>query len=130
MVNHGEVMQFVGGKYQGKTGWMNSAKPETPMCYYVYVKLESSEKETRVRKESVRKEAAPIAQSYEEAVLVQHTDIDRMVDKLVRKLAKCDLNSDQEMGRIFLRKLCGASVRQATLGPKALWRQVSFDHDK
>jgi hypothetical protein len=79
MSERGAAIRFVGGKYNGYTGWFNVARAHTKCMYYVIVTMGENgwEKNTRVPKSSVLAfvdERAPV--SFEEAVLQQHSDID------------------------------------------------------
>ena len=69
--------------------------------------------------------------TYEEAMLLQNSDIDELLTKLTRKMAECELldhkgNLGQTIGGIFLQRLKVAMARQNQRGHKARWRRVRF----
>jgi hypothetical protein len=125
----GETIRLVGGKYEGKTGWLNASKTPHPPLYWYVIIAEKDDKEriTRVRRTSVKlasEEVEPT--SYEEACLRQHPDIEAAMDKLARDLAKCSVGNSQEISRLVQKKLAGAIVAQRMQGNKASWRHVDY----
>jgi hypothetical protein len=117
----GEAIRFIGGTYSKAnkstmTGWFNASKEHTPCMYQVIVDLgNGKEKVTKVMKESVRivsEEAGPTC--FEEAVLQQHPDIDKAMDKLAQELAKCGVHAQSnEISRILSQKILNAFVAQS-----------------
>jgi hypothetical protein len=127
----GNSVRFCGGKYIGKTGWLNDEKGVTQQKVYVIVDMgDEKTKETIVNRESI---AAPYTQpgTFEEAALQQHPDIESMMDKLVRQLAKCNVGSTdvsvQTIASTFFNKMVKARTKQVELGKKATWRDVTWD---
>jgi len=66
----GDHVRFTGGVYEGKTGWLDTSRDETPCYVYVIVLMENrEEKPTRVTKKFVQ-DWMTKPKSYEEAVLI------------------------------------------------------------
>ena len=127
----GDRIYFTGGVYKGLTGWMDVAKTATKLMYYVLVLEDNGdEKPARMKKNSVSMaetvEREP--DSYEEACLQQHPDIENMMDKLAEKLSMCNVGPN-EIGSIFLKKMKEATLKQAQMGSKALWHQIEYKHE-
>lgn len=124
----GERIRFVGGTHKGKTGWIDNAKKSPPKMIYVIVQEEDGDTTTtRVMRDSIA--IAGVTKkpsSYEEACLQQHPDIDKMMDKLVEKLAMCQVEAPKNIAFIFLEKMKKANLKQLSKGKKALWYQVDF----
>jgi hypothetical protein len=122
----GDAIVFIGGKYAGKTGWINTNKEAGENTTPVIVDLGSKgKKETYVFRQSFRKEK--VAASYAEAVLVQCPDIEVLMTKLCRNLAKCSIEQDASgVVALFNKKLNEAIALQEAKGAKALYRHVTF----
>ncbi len=133
MTNKGEKVRFVGGKYVGKKGWLNNDKGDTTYFVYVIVDLGNGKtKETRVSKENVASPHTAPA-SYEEAVLQQIPEIEALMDKLARELAKCHVevkDSSAPILEIMGLKIRDAMAKQVRKGSKATWRMVKFSKKK
>jgi glycerol-3-phosphate cytidylyltransferase-like family protein len=135
MTNKGERIRFIKGTYQDQKGWLNTDKKHTKHKYHVIVEPDlperNYEKSTSVMKTSVRLETAEtLPKTYEEALLHQHPDTDRLMDKLASELVKCHISGHEsatELCRIFVAKLEVAHEKQQALGHKALWRDVIWD---
>ena len=124
----GSEISFIKGTYVGLTGWINASRAPKNGYGYVIVKKTSDNEEkcTRVKKSSVRKiPGAP--SSYEEAMLLQHPDIQRQLCQLATMLASCDINDDTEIVRLLKVELRTAQSYQAELGHRARWRQIDYD---
>ena len=66
--------------------------------------------------------------TYAEAVIQQHPDIEKMMDKLCRELAKCKLSpKDRGLETVLLEKMTDSATAQASFGHKAVYRTVHFD---
>ena len=126
----GQQIRFAGGTYNGKSGWINVAKKETSCFYQVIVCLDNTtNKTTIVRKEHVRSVQSTGSEStFGQAVLNQHSDVEAMMENLVRSLAQCDVATDSaEVVKIFSDKLSDAIRAQMAKGSKARWRSTHFD---
>jgi hypothetical protein len=123
----GHEIRFVGGKYIGKTDWIDNANKETSKMYYVYVDLgNETTKRTRVNKNSDRK-PVETPSSCGEAVLLQCPDIEVKLDKLCLELAKCSIVIDTiAMIVIIQNRLINAISKQNTMGNKATYRHITF----
>ena len=67
---------------------------------------------------------------YRQMTFIQHRDINRLMEKLIKKMVECRVtsrHSKREITRIFIEKLEEAELRQQMLGNKAVWRDVEFD---
>ena len=133
----GRRIRFITGPYAGYKGWLDTEEGETAETYRVVVdgykgkrkNEKPKEKRTWVKKTSVRMEKA--INTYEEAALDQHPDIDILMEKLVKELAKFDLDRENTgFVSIFEKKLGEAIVTQDSLGHKARWRRVDFEKEK
>jgi hypothetical protein len=122
----GDAIVFIGGKYGGKTGWINTNKEAGENTTPVIADLGSKgEKDTYVFKQSLRKEK--VATSYAEAVLAQCPAIDVLTTKLCRDLAKFSIKQDASgIVAFFDKKLNDANTLQDAKGAKALYRHVTF----
>lgn len=102
---------------------------------YVIVDIGDHETiETRVKQDSIAQPHPAAPSSYEEAALQQHPDIETMMDKLVRELARCHINAEgdtpdhpPQIAGIFCRKLYEACAKQNALANKATWRFVDYE---
>jgi hypothetical protein len=124
----GESCRFVGGKYTGKAGWYDMANKSTKRMIFVIVEDfddEGNDKSTRVYKENVGDYVEE--QTYAEAVLYQHTDILKDMNRLCGKLAQCRLDRINEniIVEIFRAKLQLATRRNS--GTKGRYRYVDWD---
>ena len=130
----GEPIRFTGGKYVGKTGWINTAKGEngfTEEKVYVYVDRSKGKKPkpdlaTHVNQEFIAPKDLPTPQSYEEAAFQQHPKIEREMNKLTKKLAMLGINSEDEFTQMFGNKL-QAAINSQKESPGAMYYHVEFD---
>ena len=107
---------------------MNNFMGETKCMFYIIVKFEDGNEQPahQVWKTSVRfLLQEPV--SYEEALIKQHPDIEKLMEKLARDLVICGIedNSD-ELKTIFSEKINAAVTAQASLVNKATWRNVGY----
>jgi hypothetical protein len=131
-MSKGHAIRFVKGTYLGKEGWINAEKKGTAKKYYVIIDLGNGEtKEALVNKDSVKELDTKPAASYSEATLREHPDIEAMLDKVCRELAKCSIENDGTgIMEIIQRTLTQAVRKQELLGHKAVYRRVKFDLKK
>jgi hypothetical protein len=132
MSNRGDEIRIVGGKHIGNTGWFNLDGDETP-CYfpvmldgfYKHPDGRTRNKTTSVMKEHVGSKDLQLPGSRAEAIMQQHSDIEQMMVKLARQLAKCELNPrSNSIQQIFAKKLQDATARQTAMGSKATYKRV------
>jgi hypothetical protein len=64
--------------------------------------------------------------TYEEAALMQHSDIEKAMIDLAEKLAQLGLVDNTESIRLFSNELNFARDYQAKLGSKARYRNVNY----
>jgi transcription antitermination factor NusG len=132
-IEKGDEIRLVKGKYEGQQAWMNKAKKPTK-CYYfvIVVDDDGTERATRVLKGSARIIAQePTPTSYEEAVIQQHPDIERAIDKLCELLVECGINKHSDkLARILETKIEEAKATQDSLSYRAKWRHVEYETDE
>jgi hypothetical protein len=132
MSEKGEEIRFSGGKYRGKTGWLDKGRAVTTCSCWVIIKMdEAKELTTMLRQSSVKMIVnGGVPKTYEEAVLQQHPDIESLMEKLATELAKCNLSpSSVTIHEIVEIKLREARAAQALKGNKATWHEVDFEGD-
>lgn len=125
----GEEIIFVGGKYQGKRGWIDGAKARTAARVHVIVDLGDEKKHTFVAPESVKSiTVLEDPSSFEEAMINQHPDMDQLLTKLARLMVscRCGEQSAAVVGDLLREKIKYQRTKQAMLGNKAKWRDVYF----
>jgi hypothetical protein len=101
MSKRGMPCHFVRGKYAGKQGWVKVDKPATKCYTHVIVNKPAAngtftEYHMKVRHESVRTGEVARPTNYQEAILQQPPDIEHMIDKLGKELAKCHLSHNNQ----------------------------------
>ena len=132
MVEKGQRIRFKAGNYKGCNGWLAKNKKvqtrggEKMMC--VIVDLGGGQElDTRVLTTSIGKPRTT-PKSFAEAVVQQHPDIEEMMDKLCREIAKCGLSpTDPALETILSKKLTEAALLQNSAGHKARCRVVHYD---
>lgn len=113
----GTQIKFIGGKYQGHTGWCDPSKKSTTHYVPVIIKISNEEEiATRVKKTNVSTNLHEEPNTYEEALLQQHPDIEATMNKLVIALAKCRIDSVEEVMQIFEKKLVDANSKTISDG--------------
>jgi hypothetical protein len=132
MSTKGGSCRFIRGKYCGLQGWLNADKPKTRCYTHVIInKPDGSafkEYHTKVRHESLRTGNVPTPTTFEEAILQQHPDIEQMIDKLAKELARCHLaHTSQPMLAIINLKLSKHINAQSSKGNTASWRDVTYE---
>ena len=131
MSARGEPISLCDGKYKGLTGWRDDSKNDTKKRNYIIVNMGSGlEKHTWVAPSSILK---PIANpsNYAEAMLSQCPKIDKMVNKLVREIAKCTIWNDlvknpEPLYMIVHQRLQEAIDEQVSKGSDATWRIINY----
>jgi hypothetical protein len=111
----------------GKKGWMDTANGTTRTQYYVILETEIGNISTRVAKDSVVEDRD--AQTYVEAIFLQHPDILQQMNRLCRALATCkvDVKNQDE-----LQVICGQRLQHAVgrnSGRRARFRHVDWNLD-
>ncbi|KAL7556459.1 hypothetical protein ACA910_021033 [Epithemia clementina (nom. ined.)] len=126
--NLGEEVCFVGGLYEGRTGWLDTMQAASEQKYAVVVDLgEGCHKATSVYKENVLLKISYRApRCFEEALLEQHVDISKTLKKLVTQLAQCGLRQTDVLIMLIKMRLQRAINKQAQLGSKARWHHVDY----
>ena len=110
----GKAIRLVKGTYVGRNGWINNSrvalKNSSMVC--VIVDLEDGkEKATHVQKTSI----CPVheePQSFKEAALQQHKDLELALVKLAEKFARCGVLDNREALRLFNDELNNAREKQ------------------
>jgi hypothetical protein len=132
----GTPIQIVGGDHSGCSGWIDKSRHPTNCFTPVILNKKKhnrlQEIQTKVQHENyiLHTELKPPT-SYEDAMLQQHTDINELLNKLVREMAQCELTganetSQKNISSIFLSRLHKARQRQDVKGSKARWRKIKF----
>ncbi|KAL7573671.1 hypothetical protein ACA910_008358 [Epithemia clementina (nom. ined.)] len=122
MTELGEKIRFVGGQYEGLTGWLDVGRAATGKMVPVIVdKGEGGCKATSVQKENVLRESEYKApRCYEEAIFDCHPSINKTLKKLCKNLAECGLEEPNMMTALFKLRLQRAIEKQKRLGSKAI----------
>jgi hypothetical protein len=107
MATKGKAIRFVGGKYQGKVGWMNASMPSTAAMHNVIIKEDDDVAFTaRVMKTSVADLEDRQPSSKFEACLIALPEIEKLFEKLADKLTMCDIDpaaqTIKKVGRLCL----------------------------
>lgn len=129
-MGRGAAVKVVGGKYAGHQGWLDTGKHCSSRYTYVILKVQDSEKKTKVLHENyLLLTEIKVPKSYEEAVFAQHDDINEALNILVKKLAECELLQDKgdsgsKLVAFILSRLSAAKKRQDEKGSRARWRRV------
>ena len=122
------------GKYAGLKGWIDTSHKKKPKnCYvYVIVCLDEEgnegrrEKATRVKANSIRTPFPKAAKTFEQAALMQHEDMEKIMIDLAYMFAQTGLADNRETLRLFDMELSCARDFQHKLGSKAQFRSVLF----
>jgi hypothetical protein len=133
----GSRIKISGSTFKGE-GWLDNSKDSTAQyTYVIYNKKGRNGKTTEVHSK-VKHENYLLwtelkdASNYEEAMVLQHSDIDHLLDKLVRKMAECELvggkgtSSAKNISNILVDRLDKAVARQNVKGDGARWRRVKW----
>lgn len=123
----GEAISICGGKYCGLNGWiwLGQNKP-LKQKYVILQTKDGKEKGVRVNKGNVEARRGDPT-SLVDAVLQQHSDISRDMNKLCKKLAKCRLTGNEdELYEVIYGKIDAAYNQQLAEGPKAVWYDVDY----
>jgi hypothetical protein len=135
MSNHAKEIRFARGNFIGYTGCKNLDGDKTAVSIAVIVhgykdkrNGSTSNKTTSVRKESVSSKVQPAPKSGAEAIMQQHQEIEQVMEKLARQLAKCELRPPSTaIQKHFATKLQDATVRQIAMGNRAIWKKVQYN---
>jgi hypothetical protein len=136
-MSKGTPIKIIGGKYAPANGWLDNSRNPTECFTAVIVTVmkggrSKKEKATRVLHENyVLRTELKAPTSYEEAMMDQLSDVDLLMNKMVKKMAECELisangQSAKNLTTIFLAHLEKAIDRQSTKGGKAKWRRIKF----
>lgn len=130
----GQAVKVLEGKYKGKKGWINLKRGKrglTQQKYHLILEGEDGHEELTClfqnRVALVKEDVEP--QCIEEAVFDQHSDLDAMLHKLTRELAKFQLHNEASIlhfTQIFQQKLKAAIKDHKELGNEATVRLVDF----
>ena len=133
----GARIKLTGGSNHGCKAWLDNARSPTDCYTPIIVEKGKGDKkkevQTKVLHENYEMYAAvPQPRNYEEAMLDQHPDIDKLMTKLARKIAQCERSQGEGdggnvLGLIFLARVKKVKVRQEKKGRKALWRRVVWN---
>ena len=133
MSEKGDKIRIIGGKYIGKTGWINKAKKATSVSTHVIILLDDEvEKATCIWSKNVAKASNQKPKTYIEAALQQQPAMEKLMKHLCHHLARCDVGGDfpnkmslmniiwEEIARPLL-----CQCRQETKDSKSARRNVS-----
>lgn len=96
---------------------------------YVIVLLDedtNDKKATQVKMSSFRDLTTAAPRSFEEAAIIQHSDMEKAMMDLAEMFAQCGIRDNREALRLFNDELSLARNYQASLGGKARYRNVVF----
>ena len=97
----GAPVRFLGGKFDGKTGWLNTNEEET-MCYApVFVYIAATDEvliDARAYKKNIKEGFALKPTSRTEAAIQQYPRIEKLMDKLLTELVKCKIGVNESDG--------------------------------
>ena len=130
----GSPIQIVRGGHSGCSRWIDKSRYTSNCFTPVIVKKGNQEQEiqTKVKHENyILNTELKVPTTYEEATIQQHADINELLNKLVRKMAECELagatdTSQKIISSIFLSRLRKARQRLDVKGSKARWRGIKF----
>lgn len=129
----GKRISISGGTYaKCGSGWLDLSKPKTKEHTYVIVDLgEGMTKCARVKHGYIEdKDSKKEAKTFEEAVLMQHPDINKTMNKLVTQLVETGIDVNGRppaIVKIFHYRLKDAMEKQhAKPIHKARWRKTIF----
>jgi hypothetical protein len=130
----GDQIRFIGGTYEGLNGWLNKSKKSKDGWVYVIVQEVDEVDGTPVNLHPARVQlfsiASPLVEpkNAAEAFLQYHTDVDKVLTNLAKKMVKCGVTqSDKPFHKdfqgIFLERITWAVNVQQKAGPKATYRR-------
>ena len=128
----GGQVKVIRGSREGKKGWYDVSKRSRPAQsdHLILLNRDGTEDICTLCKlsiEAILLHNPPPPASFQEAMLQQHPNIERMMNKLATALAKFEgLENTQELGQLFLVKVREAQIKQAELGCNELWRHVHW----
>ena len=124
--NKGASVRFVGGKYKGKTGFINADKKATGFRCYVLIPGRivngKPKPDTYVEPKNVEERRGP-ALNYEEAALEQHPPVEEMMRKLTQQLVMLHIGfngNTKAITTIFESMLSKSWSDQLALGTRDL----------
>ena len=122
----GRSCRLLSQKYRESTAWYDTGRNPTKCKTPVIIELSQGQyKSVLINKENVE-EAYEEPDTYEEAALQQHPDLDYKFDNLCKWLAECNIHGEEAIIAIFKAKLERANLIQTSKGNKAKWRHVDF----
>jgi len=127
----GSPVAIVGGTYCGYKGWLWKDKAGTVKSVYVILSLgDGKEKGVRLHKQNVEVRQHDSPRNYIEAAFEQHPDLAKDLNKLCRKLAKCNIqDSGPELYEKIDTKIKAAYQQQLAEGANATWYHVEWEAD-
>jgi hypothetical protein len=137
-MSKGAQIKIVGGIFAPANGWIDNSRDPSAAYTPVIVTVKKGgggkkEKSTKVLHENyVLRTELKEPTNYEEAIFDQLPDIDILMNKMVKKMAECELvSANGQQGKnlttIFLTRLELAIARQSTKGAKGKWRRIKFN---
>ena len=126
----GDKVRFVKGTHIGRDAWINITKMDkgkrTGKVHLIIDIEDEGEKRRAVSRNSVHVLRSK-CESYEEAILAQHQDIETEMIHLAIHFAQCGIQSKENACRIFHKELVLAEADQAMAGSRARWRHVDWE---
>ena len=123
--------RFVGGKYAGLKGYVDSSQllgSETICVVVLCPGRKEERKATWVQTCQVRLETMDEPTSYAEAAIKQCPDIEKSIIEATQKIAKCDIGRDQRgFEKILTDELDKAKKWMEDKGSKALHRKIRHE---
>lgn len=123
----GDAIRILTSKYKECDAWIDTGKKNTRCKVPVIIETDEGLKSTRIDKENVTTPfELPVL--YEEAAFQQKPEMDLLADQLMKKLARCNITSSDEIVRILMGKLDKANAVQAAKGSRARWEHVEWEN--
>lgn len=132
LFDKGEEIDFIGGDFKKRHGWLWKNKKQCKTMVYVIVDLgDGTEKGTRVSKKSVRIHKNDRPSTKIEAALRQFLEIEVEMNKLCKMLAQCGFQgTEDEIHDIITKKMEEAVEQHEAEGPKANTYKVNYEEDE
>ena len=122
----GIPVRILSKKYKKCPAWRDTNHSDTRCKVHVIIEYEPGKlRGTLINKENVADDY-PEPTSYEEAALQQIDQIDYAMDHLCKLLSEANIQSGEEITRIFSAKLDRATIIQFSKGTSAKWFQVNY----
>ena len=122
----GEPLRVIRGKYAGCSGFVNLSRSNTKKFIQVWIQDDDGRLTAcRVKRTSVRSPFRP-AQTFEDAIIQQHPDIELALVQLAEMFASCDIQNTRRTLELLDFELSSAMSRMRESGANPRYRGVRF----